>query len=458
MANGTGMNQELKLLLDMMNVEGQGAQALTMGNQQNKVEPLDDQPSLTGEFMAQREGTNPQVTQTGERELTEEELQNNPVINNARRGGQNRISGVSDFLANPEVQNALINFGQAFANQGNFTGQDNPINQIGEAGRGVIQRNANQRAMEAFERGQDPAQAAGQFADPELVTQLQQQQQQQEQFNREMEAQERSLDIKETQLKQDWALNAAKLIGNQEIAQQELQLKKQENEINESLQEQREKLLEAQTKLMEARAGAEGQQDIEDLAQVTSEYLDLLDQQQENLRARLENVEAIDEEMNDLLTGGGALRSTFGVNLNTNEAAVKRQARELGIPVKTDDQGNLDMQAIQEQVDNQKDQIQQQINQAETQKQTLRVAQSQRLSGGGVPTGGGGGDTSAVGSSKENPAYDGPSADEALNRASPGDIVKVMGTWQKVTADGRLDALSDQSDPEEETEEEEENE
>lgn len=354
------MNEELQILLDLMNGKGNAAQLLSRGpgdgnNKGSQVTTLDNQNSLSS-------------INTGEVEVTPEMKTKFPVVNNARK--KNKLSGVSDFLANPEVQNALLQFGRAFSEAGNYTGVPGVGSNLADAGENVIRGNANQKALEAFERGEDPAQAAGRFADPELVSRLQQQQSQIEQFNEQIDIQQQSLGLEEKALKNNKAYQTAKLTQDAELAREQMQLQAEGQEIEKGMVEARKDLIRAQEALAYARANAAGRQnapDVKQLAEATTEYLDTLQQQRLNLQDQLSSTEKIKKE----ITGGGW-------DFNTDEAWVRRQARDLGIPV-TDAEGNLDMSRVVEEIEAYESRLQRQINATQDQEEILRVAQSQRL-------------------------------------------------------------------------------
>lgn len=259
------MNEELQMLMALMNGEGNAAQMLSRGpgdgnNQGNQVTPLDDQATL-----------NPNFGEPQEIEITEEMKAQNPVVNKAR--SRNQISGVSDFLANPEVQNALLQFGRAFSEAGNMTGVPGVGAQLADAGEGVIRENANQRALEAFERGEDPAQAAGRFADPELVTRLQDRRQQQEQFEQEMDLRGRELNIRETQLRNDSIFQAAQLGLDKDLAEARINNLEKQTEIDQQIADARQAWWEAQAEAL----GQEGQS--ENFALRTNEFIEVLGSQ-----------------------------------------------------------------------------------------------------------------------------------------------------------------------------------
>jgi len=206
-----------------------------------------------------------------------------PVVNKARSG--NKLSGVSDFLGNPAVQMALINFGQAFANAGNYSGQDNPINQIGNAGKQFIISNANNKALKAFEQGKPIAQAAGQFADPNLVANLEQRRQQHEQFNKEYKLEIKKFGLQEDKVKNDATYQTAVLANDKKLASAKIHDMKFMEDANKDLTKARAEYLRAQANKLN-NVGSQNTYD----AKYRNDYLTALDTQDRTIQDSIDTV------------------------------------------------------------------------------------------------------------------------------------------------------------------------
>lgn len=210
----------------------------------------------------------PVARATTEQELTPEIRQASPVVNTARP--QNRMSGVTNFLANPEVQNALLQFGRAFSRD--QPGEAGTI--LANAGEQVIGSNADQAALRAFESGGDIAAAAGRFANPDLVTQLQDRRQQQEQFEERLTLESRGLDLQETSIENDSIINTARLTLDEGLATARIQNMESQSRVAEQTADARQTWWEAQADAL----GQGGR--TESLALRRNEFLGLLDEQQ----------------------------------------------------------------------------------------------------------------------------------------------------------------------------------
>lgn len=262
------MNEELKMLMGLMNGEIDPATALAGTTPEDGIPGVDDPPEI---------------------EITSEMKRNNPIVNKARN--RNPISGVTDFLQNPEIQNALVAIGQSISNAGNYSGQPNPVDILGDTAREGITGQANQRALQAFEQGEDISAAAGRFADPELVANLQARRQQAEQFDEEMELEGKRLGLDEEMMRRNSIFKAAQFAQDKKLATAELENMRKQTEIDQQMAD-------ARQAYWEAIANREQGADNENLALRTNEYLQVLNEQDQvlddtigNTLTALENME-----------------------------------------------------------------------------------------------------------------------------------------------------------------------
>lgn len=231
--------------------------------------------SVEGENFGTQE-TNPQRLQ----ELTPEIQNQNAVVNRARP--QNRMTGVSNFLANPEVQNALLQFGRAFT--GNDPNAAGTI--LADAGEANLQSRGNQRALEAFESGEDIATAAGRFADPDTVAGLQARRQQENQFDEQMSLEAESLGLQREELESNVTYRTAKLALDEELAEATIA-------NNAAMRENEEKLNDGRIAFWEAQAAALGQKGEgagENFALRTQEFLATLEEQEQLIANEITNI------------------------------------------------------------------------------------------------------------------------------------------------------------------------
>ena len=285
-----------------------------------------------------------------------------PVVNKARSG--NKLSGVSDFLGNPAVQMALINFGQAFANAGNYSGQDNPINQIGNAGKKFITSNANNKALKAFEQGKPIAQSAGQFADPNLVANLEQRRQQHEEFKQKLDLQAQQLGLNTKQYEADAGYKFATLNLNEKQANARIEHLKNADEVAKKKNDAYIKWLEAKAKHLGEGGNSEN------LALRRNEYLQILDQQKAAAQQNVNDLQNVVNKINE--SGQGAISSIYSKAFS-NAMGVSA----VDIASKTGHTVSLENAKYQ------LDQAQKELNRVNQEYDSVRKTQSAELGNGG---------------------------------------------------------------------------
>lgn len=257
--------------------------------------------SLTEAIVEPETLTNPEQRL---QELTPEIAASAPVVNSARPQG--RMQGVTNFLANPEVQMAMAAFAKAFTkNDPNAAGTI-----LANAAEGTVRERSNQRALEAAEGGQKIAEVAGRFASPELVAQLQQNrelvqlqqqrnnlseqelQQQAEQFEVQTGFEERLTRLREIGQAQDFGLSVAAAQFDIASFNRRADLLEREANINERVAE---KNMEYTDFLM-----GQGAQNNENFALRTNEYLEVLGEQEAILKEDLNQINDMIEDLDAL--------------------------------------------------------------------------------------------------------------------------------------------------------------
>lgn len=283
------MDEEQLLALQEAVLQGGNVDALTLGSVEGANQRLIE---LTPEIAAQRS-----------------------VVNTAREQG--RPQGVTNFLANPEVQAALAAFGRAFAAP---RGEAGAI-LAGFAENRLAQR-GNTAALQAAESGQPIAEAGGQFADPGLVAGLQQEsrlaeasraelglsreqfQEAQRQFNTEVGFRERITRLQETGQSQDIALRTAAQALDRESFESRADLLERQFQLETRVQEK-------QIEYTNFLISQEGKNN-ENLALRTTEFLEILDQQEQLLNENLEQLRRQIESVESVFFNRGTSFNIFG--------------------------------------------------------------------------------------------------------------------------------------------------
>ena len=283
------MDEEQLLALQEAVLQGGNVDALTLGSVEGANQRLIE---LTPEIAAQRS-----------------------VVNTAREQG--RPQGVTNFLANPEVQATLAAFGRAFAAP---RGEAGAI--LAEFTENRLAQRGNTAALQAAESGQPIAEAGGQFADPGLVAGLQQEsrlaeasraelglsreqfQEAQRQFNTEVGFRERITRLQETGQSQDIALRTAAQALDKESFESRADLLERQFQLETRVQEK-------QIEYTNFLISQEGKNN-ENLALRTTEFLEILDQQEQLLNENLEQLRRQIESVESVFFNRGTSFNIFG--------------------------------------------------------------------------------------------------------------------------------------------------
>lgn len=335
----------------------------------------------------------PTLSPETEQELTPELREKRVVLNRAR--GNGRITNATQFLANPEVQNALITFGQAFSNAGNYTGQPNPIDVIGNAGRQQLQSNANRAAFQAFEEGRPITESTNRFADPNVISSLLQMRQQEEQFgaqlteeqrqfNQEIDLAGRAQDLDRDIFRNDVILRRAAQNQDAEEFNKQYEIVKREQELAEEVGQARVGLMEAQADwFMRRESGTGGAGSRESLLLRTNEFLQLLGEQEQLLTQKIDQydsqIEDIEEnlEAGFLQTTGDIFAQGFNPFTPVPEGGYQAGATRRNM------QAELQKENSQlKQLKDQRAEAVEALNDTRQQQKTLRQVQSGRLGAG----------------------------------------------------------------------------
>lgn len=389
-----------------------------------------------------------------EQELTPDIKQKVPVVNRARK--QNRMTGITNFLENPEVQNALISFGQAFSNAGNYSGQPNPIDVIGDIGRQLIQGNAEQRALEAYEAGEPIAESAGRFARPELIADLQARSeerkaraarlgmderelaQRQQEFEQQIDLQQKQLELQDFDVRNNAFLQKAKLDADVDQWNQRYEILKQEADSTQRYQNARAELAEAQTAALEEGG------DTSALVDQGNRFMETLTEQQNVLQSKRSTL------INDLNNLDGDIKF-LGFNPETGEPGfeVNRRGFNMFVTPKEMQESVINDPNVKQAVELAKElrNTNQQLSAVESDAAFVRALQRARLGGGEAPADGGnngegeGNETTLEPEGTvENPVPV-TSKEEALAKP-PGSIVTIMGQVGRVTERGTFQLIN----------------
>lgn len=249
-------------------------------------------------------GNTPEVTPELNRspeqlqELNDEIANTAPVVNRAR--SQGRFQGITNFLENPQVQEALLTFGRAFGGPRSET-----ANTIAEGFMAMQQRTGNQAALEAAESGDPIAEAAGRFADAGLVAGLQESRQVAEQtaarlglderqfdesirqFDESLNVEQQMMELRELGADRDYGLALARLELDEESFNARVEQVKEDQRI-------REELNQGQIAYWEALAAREqGTGGRENYALRTAEFLETLQEQEQNISQQINTLQDI---------------------------------------------------------------------------------------------------------------------------------------------------------------------
>lgn len=366
----------------------------------------------------------PQVSISGGQKLAEKELTDDirrakPVVNTARNGS--RVRNATSFLSNPEVQNALISFGQAFSNAGNFTGQPNPIDVIGEAGRARIRSNADLEALRAFEEGRPIAGSTNRFANPELIAGLQARRQQgelaqqeltaeQQQFRESINLQERQTKLQEDKFRVDTVLQRAAQRQDAEQFNARFELLEREQTVSEQLADAREQYWDRLGRAALLRE-EDGGGNVQDLLLRTEKFLGLLGEQEQLQEQLLTQTDQEIDRLEEELMQRAENRPTFGQVTDEmslfgsplGASTIERLTRE-------NVQGAEELQSLQRQ----REDIVSQINDIRNQKKLARQVQAANL---GLGSAEGEGGTDATGEQQT-----GEQTRETGSRENPLDV------------------------------------
>jgi len=367
-------------------------------------------------------------------ELTPEIASQRAVVNQARPQG--RLQGVTNFLSNPEVQSALVAFGQA------FTSPD-PAATLGGFTQNLLAQRGNQAALEAAESGQPIAASAGQFADPNLVAGLQQGREQREQFNREIGLAEASQQLQRTRLENDIVFQQAQLKNDTALATARIENLKASEAVEERLSIARSNLFNAQAQALLS----DNPRNNENLSLRTNEFFEILNEQQGIVQGEIDLLEDLlaeaESEAGSILARGAA-----SVASSVSPVAGAQLAGREAVRVSQDPT----VSRLRVELANSREQL---ADIAE-QRALLREVQTARLTGGGGERGTGTQTAQGTGSSQQTQASqpqpqgtpEAPvqvSTAQQLDALPAGSVASFLGQVVRINEDGTKTPLNRQN-------------
>jgi len=413
-------NREVQMLQNMLNSNAQSPMAGMNNQNGNGVDgkDIDNIPKAEISNTPQAAGQQ-SITRGPEQELNDNIKENAVVVNKARN--QNKMTGMAQLLQQPAIQNALLEMGKAFVGGKEGTAATS----LAQGGQALIRQTANQRAQKAFEEGEDIAQAAGQFADPKLVSRLQQQQQQKEQFDQRMEIKEQGLDIERTRLLNDSVYRFAKQQMDGDMAEARIQNMEKQAKIDQQVADARQAYWESIANQEEGNA--------KNLALRTNKFIEVLDKRKSTYDQEVRDIKNMLSDL-DVDLDRSTIQSLKSGDITVDQVDIS-SADDSNLPLYSG-QGQQKAQALVGQLDT----VLRQKSRTESTLNNLESVQSARLGAGSgqpSPDTGGGGDNDQ----QNTPVgtQDAPvklSYDAAVTKPQ-GSWVNIAGTTYRIAPDGR---------------------